>query len=178
MTTVAGSSPVTLVVRPAPPRRERYRSFNARNFREAPGADALADELSDDIATVAAVFPFKTNAYVCEELIDWTRIPEDPMFQLTFPQRDMLPPADFVRLRDRLATGGDRGTVAEIVAGIRARMNPHPDGQQDVGPLVDYLHHNPSVTDVIFTGGDPLVMRSAVLGRYIEPLLSPSLDHV
>jgi L-lysine 2,3-aminomutase len=232
---VAGSSPVTVVVRPAPPHRERYRGFNARNFREAPGADALTDELSEDIATVAAVFPFKTNAYVCEELIDWTRIPEDPMFQLTFPQREMLAPADFVRLRDRLATGGDRGTVAEIIAGIRAGMNPHPDGQrdlnavchqgmplrgvqqqfdqsllffpaqgqtchayctfcfrwpqfvgatedrfaqQDVGPLVDYLHHNPSVTDVIFTGGDPLVMRSAVLGRYIEPLLSPSLDHL
>jgi L-lysine 2,3-aminomutase len=34
------------------------------------------------------------------------------------------------------------------------------------------------VTDVLFTGGDPLVMRTDVLARYVDPLLAPELAHV
>ena len=34
------------------------------------------------------------------------------------------------------------------------------------------------MTTVLITGGDPLVMKSAVLRRYIEPLLAPDLAHV
>jgi L-lysine 2,3-aminomutase len=31
---------------------------------------------------------------------------------------------------------------------------------------------------VLFTGGDPLIMKTAVLRKYIEPLLAPELDHI
>src|SRR5262249_16680131 len=41
-----------------------------------------------------------------------------------------------------------------------------------VAGLSDYLGTQPEVTDVLFTGGDPLVMRTAVLRRYLEPLLA------
>ena len=44
--------------------------------------------------------------------------------------------------------------------------------------LVAYLRAHPDVTDVLITGGDPMVMRTRVLRRYIEPLLSPDLAHV
>ncbi|ACB73663.1 KamA family radical SAM protein [Opitutus terrae] len=44
--------------------------------------------------------------------------------------------------------------------------------------LVAYLKEHPEVSNVLFTGGDPLVMRTAVLRRYIEPLLSPELEHI
>lgn len=37
--------------------------------------------------------------------------------------------------------------------------------------LVRYLHKNPEVRDVLFTGGDPMIMRTNVLRRYIKPLL-------
>ena len=36
------------------------------------------------------VFPFRVNNFVIEELIDWDKVPNDPVFQLTFPQRGML----------------------------------------------------------------------------------------
>ncbi len=34
-----------------------------------------------------------------------------------------------------------------------------------------YLRAHPEVTDVLITGGDPLVMKSGLLARYLEPLL-------
>lgn len=44
--------------------------------------------------------------------------------------------------------------------------------------LTDYLKKNPEVTDVLFTGGDPLVMNTTNLSRYILPLLSPEFTHI
>lgn len=37
--------------------------------------------------------------------------------------------------------------------------------------FTDYLRAHPEITDVLFTGGDPLIMRASVLARYVEPLL-------
>jgi KamA family protein len=48
----------------------------------------------------------------------------------------------------------------------------------DVGTLVAYLGEHPEVTSVLITGGDPMIMGEAVLRRYLEPLLDPSLDHL
>ncbi len=48
----------------------------------------------------------------------------------------------------------------------------------EVRTLVDYLERHPEVTDVLFTGGDPLVMGASVLRRYIEPLLASRVEHV
>lgn len=41
-----------------------------------------------------------------------------------------------------------------------------------------YLRAQPDVTDVLVTGGDPLIMSASVLAKYVEPLLDPSLEHV
>jgi len=46
---------------------------------------------------------------------------------------------------------------------------------QDPGLLVQYLRQHPEVTDVLFTGGDPLVMKSSILAAYIDPLLEADL---
>jgi L-lysine 2,3-aminomutase len=44
--------------------------------------------------------------------------------------------------------------------------------------LQDYLRAHTDVTDVLFTGGDPLVMKTRNLRAYLEPLLSPEFDHI
>ena len=44
--------------------------------------------------------------------------------------------------------------------------------------LVSYLKAHPEVTSVLFTGGDPMIMTTKVLRRYIEPLLAPELEHL
>jgi len=41
----------------------------------------------------------------------------------------------------------------------------------DPEALVSYLEEHPEVTDVLFTGGDPLIMSSKILRRYVEPIL-------
>ena len=41
----------------------------------------------------------------------------------------------------------------------------------DCASLVRYLRWSPEVRDVLFTGGDPMIMRTSVLRRYIKPLL-------
>ncbi len=48
----------------------------------------------------------------------------------------------------------------------------------EAGSLVRYLKRHPEVTNVLVTGGDPLVMTTEVLRRYLEPLLDPALEHV
>lgn len=44
--------------------------------------------------------------------------------------------------------------------------------------FADYLRAHKNVTDVLFTGGDPMVMKTRVFRRYLEPLLDDSLEHV
>lgn len=44
--------------------------------------------------------------------------------------------------------------------------------------LVSYLKLHPEVTDVLITGGDPLIMNTRSLAGYIEPLLVPELAHI
>jgi L-lysine 2,3-aminomutase len=44
--------------------------------------------------------------------------------------------------------------------------------------LVGYLRDHLEVTDVLVTGGDPLVMSSGMLRKNIEPLLGEGLEHI
>ncbi len=48
----------------------------------------------------------------------------------------------------------------------------------DMTRVTAYLRQHPEVTSVLLTGGDPMIMGSAVLRRYIEPLLDPDLGHI
>jgi L-lysine 2,3-aminomutase len=184
---------------------------------------------------VSAVLPFRVNQYVLDELIDWSRIPDDPIFQLTFPQRGMLSPADFRRMRDLVRRDAPRAELAAAAREIQHELNPHPAGQVELnvpqlngkplagiqhkyretvlyfpaagqtchayctycfrwaqfvgledlkfaskepGDLVAYLKCHPEVTNVLITGGDPMVMKTSVLRRTIEPLLGPGLEHI
>ena len=44
--------------------------------------------------------------------------------------------------------------------------------------LVKYVSENPCVTDVLFTGGDPLIMKTKILEAYIRPLLESNLENL
>ena len=41
-----------------------------------------------------------------------------------------------------------------------------------------YIQQHKEITDVLFTGGEPMIMSLKKLKAYIEPLLSPEFDHV
>jgi len=44
--------------------------------------------------------------------------------------------------------------------------------------LHKYLLKHPEVTDILFTGGDPLTVNAKILSAYIEPLLSKEFSHI
>lgn len=44
--------------------------------------------------------------------------------------------------------------------------------------LFQYLRIHKEVTDILFTGGDPMVMNAQTLASYIRPLLSPEFAHI
>lgn len=205
----------------------RYEPITLKNIREHPGFRRLPESLQHELEVVAQVLPFRTNPYVLNELVDWDRAPEDPIFQLVFPQRGMLDPETFARVEAALR-GGDRDALLEEVWRARRTMNPHPAGQlthnvpeldgqklaglqhkyaetvlffpaggqtchayctycfrwaqfvgdrelkfesSQVEDLVRYLRAHPEVTDVLVTGGDPMVMKAKLLERYLLPLL-------
>ncbi len=66
------------------------KTYTLSNFRELPQIKKMSEEKKIEMEVVGNVLPFKTNNYVVEQLIDWNDIPNDPMFVLTFPQKEML----------------------------------------------------------------------------------------
>ena len=50
--------------------------------------------------------------------------------------------------------------------------------KRDAADLQRYVAQHPEITSILFTGGDPLIMRTSVLRRYVEPFLDPALGHI
>ena len=215
-------------------RKTVFKVFTGRELRAIPQLSRLSEQQLFDMQVVASVLPFRVNQYVIKELIDWDQAPDDPLFQLTFPQRGMLSDAHFDSVADAVASG-NREHLDAVVRRVRAELNPHPAGQQtDNVPLLhgnavsglqhkyretvlffpspgqvchsyctfcfrwaqfvgdrelkiaaresiqlqDYLREHPEVTDILITGGDPLVMKTRNLRAYLEPLLGEAFSHV
>ena len=49
---------------------------------------------------------------------------------------------------------------------------------RETGQLISYLRAHPEVTDVLYTGGDPLVMSTRNLANYLLPVVEAGLPHV
>ena len=92
----------------------------------------VLNEKLDEFLTLAAVLPFRTNNYVVEELIDWSNVPEDPIFQLTFPQPGMLPQEWLEEVHAVRMGGGTAAEVRRAADKVRAKMNPHPAKQREM----------------------------------------------
>jgi KamA family protein len=46
------------------------------------------------------------------------------------------------------------------------------------GNYLPYLEEHKEISDVLITGGDPMIMRTTILEKYIEPLLSDKYAHI
>ena len=57
-------------------------------------------------------------------------------------------------------------------------MNSLKFAMKEADLLFKYLKIRKGVTDILFTGGDPMVMNASVLESYILPLLEPDFDHI
>ena len=92
----------------------QFRVFTRNNMAEIPQLQALPESERIAMSAVSAVLPFRVNRYVLDELIRWSDVPNDPMFQLTFPQPEMLARDDVARMTELLLEGeGNTGLAAD-----------------------------------------------------------------
>jgi KamA family protein len=212
-----------------------YKSYMLHNYKTIPQTANLPEGLIEAIDVVGSVLPFKTNNYVVENLINWDKVPHDPIFTLTFPRKDMLRPHHYEKVKEAIKSGASRSEIKVVADEIRMELNPHPAGQLDhnvpqmdgekifgmqhkyretvlffpgqgqtchayctfcfrwpqfvgmdefkfaskqIEHLVKYVSDNPEVTDVLFTGGDPLIMKTKLLEAYIRPLLKSDVENL
>jgi KamA family protein len=110
----------------------RFRAYTSKHLDELLQRAGLDEQERLRVRAVATVLPFRTNAYVVDELIDWSAAPDDPIYRLVFPQQDMLPATDVARLADLLKAEAPTAEVNAEANKVRARLNPHPAGQMEL----------------------------------------------
>lgn len=116
----------------------RYRVYTRKDIDRIPQLQRLTGTERAAMKAVAAVLPFRVNHYVVEDLIDWSDIPDDPIYQLTFPQPGMLEPRDFDRMFGLVRGGAPEKEIRAAARTIQYTLNPHPAGQMELNvPLFD-----------------------------------------
>ena len=212
-----------------------FRAYTARHLEQIEPLQQLPPDQRFAMRVVTQVLPFRANNYVIDQLIDWNNIPDDPIYQLTFPQQGMLSTEHFTRIADLVKADASRETLHAAVNAVHTELNPHPadqltlnvpqlDGKPLLGmqhkyretvlfypsqgqtchsyctfcfrwpqfvgnvtlriaskesqELQAHLKAHPQVTDVLLTGGDPMVMKADHLAAYLEPLLRPEFAHI
>jgi len=216
--------------------KHRLKFYNQNNFEQISQINKyLTSSQKFALKVIAHIFPFRTNNYVVDELINWNNIPEDPMYQLTFMQKGMLPGHLYERMANAIQTAESNEEILSVAREIRELMNPHPGHQklanvptlngklvpgiqhkyrettlvfpskgqtcfayctfcfrwaQFIGDVdlkfstdkeltfLDYLKEHTEITDVLFTGGDPMVMNVHGIEKFILPLLTPEYSHI
>jgi len=206
--------------------RTKFKAYTSKNFHDIEQLKSLSPGILLRMEAVAKVLPFRTNNYITDNLINWNNIPKDPIFQLTFPQPEMLNDTDLQRVIKLMQE--DKSKLNGEVRRIQLEMNPQPAGQLELNTpsfegnkisgiqhkyketvlffpeqgqtchayctycfrwaqfididelkmatresqeLIDYLNNNPKVTDLLITGGDPMIMKTKLLRRYIEDII-------
>ncbi|MEW8625830.1 MAG: hypothetical protein AB2551_08775, partial [Candidatus Thiodiazotropha sp.] len=109
--------------------KQQFRVYTARDLDKIKELQSLPESLRFEMKVVSAVLPFRVNAYVIEELIDWQQVPNDPIFQLTFPQKGMLSDVHYNRMAMAMRSDMDKQALKLVANEIRQELNPHPAGQ-------------------------------------------------
>jgi L-lysine 2,3-aminomutase len=207
----------------------RYQQLNYLQFRETEYCRCVPIEEQAQLNLLTKVFPFKTNNYVLENLIDWDNIPHDPMYRLLFPRKEMLSEADFLLLQESSQIDPEDATSIGASLNIRKKMQPlvptystsypevngtrlhgayrsfgnqltliarpmastchaycsycyrwiafgdseiQADGYSEPNLPAPYLKSHPEIEEVLFTGADALITKSATLRKFVEPILA------
>jgi len=215
--------------------QEAFQVYTERQFDKIEALNRLSESQRFEMKVVANILPFRVNRYVINHLIDWNNIPDDPIFRLVFPQKEMLSNDDFDQMAALLKGTSDRSLVVQKANEIRKKLNPHPAEQQtlnvpyenevpidgiqhkyretvlffpsqgqvchsfcsfcfrwaqfigdknlrfsnkEANQLHQYLAKHKNISDLLITGGDPMVMKTDHLVTYLQALLKPELDHI
>jgi len=215
--------------------QKKYQAYTLQNLKNLPQIQHLPEAVQFDLQVVGQVYPFRTNNYVVEELIDWDDALNDPIFTLTFPNKEILIPAHYEQMASVIRKNASQEDIEAVANQIRLQLNPHPAGQmeyniphlegnplkgmqhkyretvlffptqgqtchaycsfcfrwpqfvgisdlklasREIDALIQYLSQHPEVSDILLTGGDPMIMKTRILATYIDALLEANLPHL
>ncbi|MBN3963634.1 hypothetical protein [Nostoc sp. NMS8] len=115
---------------------KKFELYEIKDIDRLPQLQQFSTEDRLAMKAVAQVLPFRVNNYVVEELIDWEKIPDDPIFRLTFPQKEMLTPESLDKVIWHLQNSTPE-ELRQVVNTVRSQLNPHPAGQAHNIPTLD-----------------------------------------
>lgn len=159
------------------------------SLEQLPGLPA---EERQRLSAVAERYPFRLNDYYAR-LIDWSD-PSDPIRHLIIPHADELQSWGRLDASNEASNTPIKGvqhkyphTVLLLVNEVcgaycrycfrkRLFLNDNDEVSKDVSEGLAYIRGQKQVTNVLLTGGDPLVLSTGKLERILEPLRE--IDHV
>lgn len=214
---------------------KKYKAISIHDLPHIKQTASLDQKRMEELTTLGKIYPFRTNEYVLDELINWDDFENDPIYRLNFPVKEMLTESDYdiiLAAQKNLAPE----ELKKVIRELRLKLNPHPAGQlemnipylndlklngyqhkyqntilffpaqgqtchayctfcfrwpqfvgdpdlkiatNEVDLLIKYLSQNPQITDILITGGDPMVMNSSNLKNYLQPLMTlPSVKNI
>jgi KamA family protein len=110
----------------------KFKAIGIKQLENIEQLKNLPAEYRKILKAVSMVLPFRANNYIIDELIDWNNIPEDPIFQLTFPQPGMLKEEYLNDIIDLIDTNAPEIELNQLINKIREEMNPHPAYQVEM----------------------------------------------
>ncbi len=146
----------------------------------------LSDAEREQLAAVADKFAFRANDYYLS-LIDWDN-PDDPIRQLVIPHPQELTEWGELDASNEQANTVARGVqhkytdtvllLCNEVCGAYCRycfrkrlfMNDNDEATNDVSEGIEYIRRHPEVTNVLLTGGDPLLLSTRRLREILGQL--------
>ena len=164
---------------PATPRRVKY----VRNIDQIA---AIPPEEREKLKQVAERYVFRANEYYLG-LIDWND-PDDPIRQLIIPRAEELDNGGLLDASNEASVTVTHGVqhkyphtvllLCNEVCGAYCRycfrkrlfMDENDEVTNDVSAGVKYIAGDPEITNVLLTGGDPLLMSTRRLAEILQML--------
>ena len=152
----------------------------------------LSETEKNDLEKVNEQFVFRTNDYY-QSLIDWND-PNDPIRRIVMPdiqelddwgQLDASNEEKYTKVKglEHKYTSTALLLVNEVCAAYcrfcfrkRLFMNENDEVTKDISAGLEYIREHPEVTNVLLTGGDPMIMSTSKLEPIIKQIRE--IDHV
>ena len=146
----------------------------------------------EELEEVGQKFVFRSNDYY-QSLIDWSN-PKDPIRRIVIPdvqeldewgQLDASNEEKYTKVKglEHKYTSTALLLVNEVCAAYcrfcfrkRLFMNENEEVTKDVSEGIEYIRRHPEISNVLLTGGDPLIMSTSKLGPIIQKVRE--IDHV
>jgi lysine 2,3-aminomutase len=161
------------------PRKVKY-------IRKVSQVQNIPEDQREILEKVSQRYVFRANDYYLE-LIDWSD-PNDPIKNLIIPREEELSDWGKLDASDEASNTVMPGVqhkykdtcllLCNEVCGAYCRycfrkrlfMNDNDEVTKDVTPGINYIRRHPEITDVLLTGGDPLIMSTRRLREIISEL--------